>query len=146
MEAAGFTKEEGVITGVQTAASARQRTHRAHAFLLASGGVLGGGFTGDHKGRFWEVVFDLPLTAQQERGRWFHHQFFHPDGHPIFSAGVATNTRQQPVDRQERIIYKNLWAAGGVLAHSDSIRERSLEGLAVATGVAAAQAIAKQLS
>jgi glycerol-3-phosphate dehydrogenase subunit B len=146
VEAIGFTEDDGVITSVQTATSTRPRSHRAQAFLLATGGVLGGGFTSDHKGRFWEVIFKLPLTPPQERSRWFRHQFLHPDGHPIFSAGVSINAQQQPVDEQDRIVYKNLWAAGSALAHTDPIRERSLEGLAIATGVAAAQSVANHLS
>lgn len=146
MEATGFTAENGAIASIQTATSARPQTHRARAFLLATGGVLGGGFTSDHRGCFREVVFNLPLTAPQERSRWFRRQFLHPDGHPIFSAGLSINAQQQPVDGQDSIVYKNLWAAGSVLAHSDPIRERSLEGLAIATGVSAAQSITNQLS
>jgi hypothetical protein len=69
MEAVGFHAEAGVIESVESATSARPLKHRASAFLLATGGVLGGGFNSDHTGRFWETVFDLPLTVPQDRRR-----------------------------------------------------------------------------
>jgi glycerol-3-phosphate dehydrogenase subunit B len=47
------------------------------------------------------------------------------------------NTRGEPV-------FANLWVAGGLLAHADPLRERSLEGIAIATGTMAAQAVARR--
>jgi anaerobic glycerol-3-phosphate dehydrogenase len=41
--------------------------------------------------------------------------------------------------------YSNLWVAGSALAHADPIRERSREGLAVASAVSAVQAILAHL-
>jgi glycerol-3-phosphate dehydrogenase subunit B len=140
-EVVGVDASHGHIHAVQTATSARPRTRRAHAFLLATGGILGGGFQSDHTGRCWETIFNLPLTVPQARDRWFRPHFLHPAGHPIFGGGVAVNDHWQPVDGQGRSVYENLWAAGGLLAHTDPIRERSLEGLAIATGIAAAQSI-----
>jgi glycerol-3-phosphate dehydrogenase subunit B len=141
MEAIGFHAEGRQIRWVKTETSARPLKHHARNFLLATGGVLGGGFTSDHSGRFWEVIFRLPLTAPQERTRWFRPQFLDARGHPVFQSGVQVNQRFQPVDDEGAPVYDNLWAAGGALAHADSIRERSLEGMAIATGMAAAQAI-----
>ncbi len=142
MEGIGFQVEGGEIAWVETATSARPLKHRARAYLLATGGVLGGGFNSDHTGHFWEVVFGLPLTVAQDRAEWFRPRFFDPAGQPVFHGGVAVNDSLQPVDGAGRTVYRNLWAAGGLLAHGDPILERSLEGIAVATGVAAADAIA----
>ncbi|MCL4861377.1 MAG: glycerol-3-phosphate dehydrogenase subunit GlpB [Caldilineaceae bacterium] len=141
MEAIGFDQANRRITAVQTATSARPLSHRAGHVLLATGGILGGGFNSDHTGRIWETVFDLPLTAPAERSGWFHHHFLHAGGHPIFSAGAPVNNAWQPVNANGDMVYDNLWAAGGVLAHADPIRERSLEGLAIATAIAAVGAI-----
>ena len=63
MDIIGFHAEHGEIRWVETETSSRPMRHRAARFLLATGGVLGGGFTGDAGGRFTEDVFDLPLTA-----------------------------------------------------------------------------------
>jgi len=139
MEAIGFQAEGNGIRWVETATSARTIKHYAHRFLLATGGLLGGGFNSDHTGRCWETIFNLPLTITQDRNAWFHHQFLHPQGHPVFTGGVCVNPQFQPVDQNGVHCYDNLWAAGSVLAATDPIRERSLEGIAVATGIAAAQ-------
>jgi glycerol-3-phosphate dehydrogenase subunit B len=139
MEVINFQADGLQIRWVETATSARPLKHYAKNFLLATGGVLGGGFNSNHTGRFWEVVFQLPLTVPQTRDQWFRHQFLHPHGQPVFSGGVCVNPQCQPLDQNGAILYNNLWAAGGVLAYADPIRERSLEGIAVATGIAAVQ-------
>jgi glycerol-3-phosphate dehydrogenase subunit B len=144
MEVIDFQATGKRIEWVETATSARSLRHHAKNFLLATGGVLGGGFNSDAGGRFWEVVFHLPLTTPQDRRQWFRARFLDPDGQPVFQGGVAVNDRFQPVSESGDVVYENLWAAGGVLAHADPIRERSLEGLAIATGYAAAQAIVKR--
>lgn len=141
MEAIGFHAQDGVIEFVETATSARPLKHRAKAFLLATGGVLGGGFDSNPDGRFWETVFDLPLTTPQDRRRWFRPLFLDPQGHPALRGGVAVNDAFQPVDAAGNVVYANLWAAGGLLAHADPIAERSLEGVAIASAVAAVEAI-----
>jgi len=141
MEAIGFHAEGQTIRWVETATSARPLKHYAKHFLLATGGVLGGGFSSDHTGRFWETIFNLPLTVPQDRSQWLRHQFLHPQGQPVFAGGVCVNREFQPVDQNNSVLYENLWAAGGVLAHADPIRTRSLEGMAIATGIAAAQNI-----
>ncbi len=137
MEAIGFHAEGRTIQWVETATSSRPLKHRAGRFLLASGGVLGGGFNSDHSGCIWETVFNLPLTAPQDRRQWFRPHFFDTQGQPIFRSGVAVDRTFQPLDSGGQIVFDNLWAAGGVLAHADPIAERSLEGLAVTTGSAA---------
>ncbi|HEY53537.1 MAG TPA: glycerol-3-phosphate dehydrogenase subunit GlpB [Caldilineae bacterium] len=142
MEAVGFSSDGGGnIQWVETATSARPLKHRARAYLLATGGILGGGFDSDHTGRVWEVVFDLPLTVPQQRSQWFRPLFLHPDGQPVNRGGVRVNRRFQPVHPSGEPVYANLWAAGGVLAGSDPIRERSLTGIDVVTGMAAAKQI-----
>ncbi len=141
MEAIGFHAQDGVIELVETATSARPLKHRAKAFLLATGGVLGGGFDSNPSGRFWETIFDLPLTTPQDRRRWFRPLFLDPRGHPALRGGVAVNDAFQPIDVAGNVVYTNLWAAGGLLAHADPIAERSLEGVAIASAVAAVEAI-----
>ena len=63
-------------------------------------------------------------------------------GHPVFNGGVAVNGQMQPC-AAGAAIYSNLWAAGGALASVDPIQQHSLEGIAIATGVAAGQAIVR---
>lgn len=144
MEAIEFATEGEKVAWVATSTSARPLRHRARAYLLATGGFLGGGFNSDHTGRIWETVFDLPLTMPSHRQEWFRPQFLNPSGHPIFQGGVETNAAWQPVNVDGQPIYSNLWAAGNLLAHSDAIRTRSREAVAVETGGAATHSILQQ--
>ncbi|MCA9874472.1 MAG: glycerol-3-phosphate dehydrogenase subunit GlpB [Anaerolineales bacterium] len=130
----------GSIQWVESATSSRPLKLLADKFLLATGGILGGGFNSEMNGRVWETIFDLPLTVPQNRADWFQVRFISPEGHPVFSGGVTVNKAFQPT-AGEQPIYGNLWAAGNLLGHCDTIQERSMEGIAIATGVAAAQAL-----
>lgn len=141
MEVIGFSGGGKRIRWVETETSARPLRHHAGAYLLATGGILGGGFSSDAAGRFWEVVFDLPLSAPPDRSQWFRGDFLDPRGQPIFQAGVEVDDGYRPVDADGQPVYDNLWAAGGLLAHADPLRERSLEGLSIAAGRGAALAL-----
>ena len=127
---------------VESATSARPMKHRAGGYVLATGGIMGGGFNSDHEGHVWETIFDLPLTTPQARSEWFNPVFINPAGHPVFSGGVAVNEAMQPLDGDGEVVYSNLWVAGDLLAHDNPILQRSLEGTAIATGFAAAKAAA----
>ena len=131
----------GAVQWVESATSARPLKLRADKYLLATGGILGGGFNSDMHGRVWETIFNLPLTVPQDRANWFEPGFLATQGHPVFNGGVTVNQHFQPVTENGQLLYGNLWAAGNLLAQSDAILERSTEGTAIATGVAAAQAL-----
>lgn len=148
MEAIEFgTTNSSIATGtptiqwIATATSARPLRHRAQAYLLATGGFLGGGFHSNHNGHAWETVFNLPLSLPANRGQWFRPEFLNASGHSIFHSGVQVNQAWQPIDNAGQLCYGNLWAAGNLLAHADAIRTRSHEGLALVTGAAAFQAM-----
>jgi glycerol-3-phosphate dehydrogenase subunit B len=134
MEAISFGAEGERISWVETETSSRPLKHRAANFLLATGGILGGGINSDHTGRAWEVIFDLPLTIPPDRSGWFRPHFLDGGGQPVFRGGVPVNENFQPIHPDGAPVYANLWAAGGTLAGADPIRERSVEGIAVGTG------------
>lgn len=101
MEVIGSHLEEGRVAWVETATSARPLKHRATTFLLATGGVLGGGFTSDHNGRFWETIFHLPLTVPEDRSQWFRPRFLDPAGQPAFRRG-CTGGQSVPAPHSRR--------------------------------------------
>jgi glycerol-3-phosphate dehydrogenase subunit B len=144
MEAIEFkSDDQGRIQWIETETSARPLKHRARNFLLATGGILGGGINSDHTGRIWETIFDLPLTISPDRSQWFRTQFLDPAGQPVFHGGVPVDGHFQPVGVDGEPVFTNLWACGGILTGADPIRERSLEGIAISTGIAAANDIIK---
>ncbi len=124
----------------------RPLKHHATNFLLATGGILGSGFNSDADGRVWEVILDLPLTVPQDRSEWFDSRFLSPGGHPVYTGGVTVNKDFQPVTGDGTLLYKNLWAVGHMLAGADPILERSVEGIAIVSGIAAGKAIATRLT
>ena len=122
------------VTAVYTEAAVRQRAHRYDHFILATGGLLGGGISTSHDGRVRENIFDLPITAPNHRTEWFASDFMAPYGHPIYQSGIAVNDQLQPIDPNGRPIYDNLQAIGNTLSGCDTIREKSFDGVALVTG------------
>lgn len=141
MRAVAATHENGRVTAVYTEAAARQRRHRYDQFVLATGGILGGGIRANHKGEVCEAVFDLPVTAPASRLEWFKRDFLDREGHPIYRAGLTVNEHFLPVDRNRRPLYDNLFAAGTTLAHCEVIRERSFDGVGLVTGYAVGKVV-----
>lgn len=126
----------GRISTVWTEAAARRKAHRAGEFVLATGGFLGGGLRADEHGRLYETVFGLPVAAPAGPQAWFQREFLAPGGHPVYSAGVSVDSSFQPLGLDGHPGPGNLYVAGGALAGCDPLRERSLEGVALATGYA----------
>ncbi len=141
MEVINSRVEDSRVQWVETETSARPLRHRATNFLIATGGVLGGGFVGAVEGQLTEVLFGLPLSAPQNRNEWFRPEFLDPRGQPVFQAGVRVDSAFRPLDSSGNPVYENLWCAGNLLTNSDPIQERSLEGISIATGRASVQSL-----
>lgn len=134
MMACGFSSGSGTVESIHTEAPLRQKPHRGGQFILATGGILGGGIQAGYEGVLQETVLNLPIQAPTDRQEWVEREFFSTNGHPVFSCGVAVNHQFRPIDPDGKIIYGNVFCAGSLLAHSDAIRERSLEGIALVSG------------
>src|SRR5919109_1555326 len=129
------------VDGIAAQASARPTTHRARAFVLASGGIAGGGIRVDSHGKVREGVFDLALAgvpAANGRPRFLPGYF---EEQPLDRVGVPVDERLRPTDPDGRPRFENLHAAGAMLAGAVPWREASGNGLSLATGYAAAEAI-----
>lgn len=135
-----------LLTRITTEAAARQHHHYARGFLLATGGIAGGGIRTDAHGNVWETALGLPVCAPSIRSQWFAERFLNKTGHPIFCAGLATDDHLHPVDSNARVIYGNVVVAGSVLAGVDSIQERCASGVALATGWRAGTVLAEMLA
>jgi glycerol-3-phosphate dehydrogenase subunit B len=135
------TGDDGRLAAVYSEAAAREQEHRAGSFLLATGGIAGGGIATDYTGAVWETALELPLRAPTARGEWFAARFLSESGQPIYRAGVATDERLRPLDAQGRVVYQNVAVAGAALAGSDPVREGCYSGLTLATGWRAGQVL-----
>jgi glycerol-3-phosphate dehydrogenase len=134
MQVVSIEAEGSHMSTMTSEAASRCKQNRASRFILATGGLLGGGFKASYDGQVREVVADLPVFAPLGRENWLERQFFSPTGHPIFRAGLGVNSGFQPVDLSGEVIYENLYAVGGVLSEADLLRERSLDGVGLVTG------------
>ncbi len=132
-----------IIHTVWSEAAARQNPHYANTYILATGGILGGGIVVDNNGYAQEAVFGLPVVKPEYRSNWFQAEFLAPQGHPIFQTGVRTDAEFLPLDKTGGTLYSNLHVVGSALADCDPIRERSLEGIALATGFRVAELLTK---
>jgi glycerol-3-phosphate dehydrogenase subunit B len=133
-------KGTGALLGaVYSEAAAREQRHRALRWVLATGGVAGGGLRADHTGELRETALGLPVRAPASSAEWFAPRFLAEEGHPVFRAGIAVDEALRPLDAAGRVVYSNVAVAGAALAGCDPIREGCLEGLAVATGFAVGQ-------
>jgi glycerol-3-phosphate dehydrogenase subunit B len=134
MEVSTSSLNGNEVQSVQSEAAARQVVHTAQTFILATGGILGGGITIDQGSNTREPIFNLPIDVSNDISHWFQKDYLSEPGHPVFKTSIPVNQSFQPVDNHGDVIYSNLYAIGSQSANCDPIRERSLEGIALATG------------
>jgi glycerol-3-phosphate dehydrogenase subunit B len=134
----GDTSGNAVVS-VSAQAAARPLAYRGRWFVLASGGFVSGGLAMDSYGAVRETVFGLPVAGVPPRGKQFRPVYL--EEQPIARAGVDVDEAFRPVDADGRPLYENLHAAGAILSGSVPWREQSGNGVALATGYAAASAI-----
>ena len=63
----------------------------------------------------------------------------------VILAGLAVDDSMRVVDENGKAVYTNLFAAGGNLAGATRWREKSGEGIALASALAAVDAIVEEL-
>jgi glycerol-3-phosphate dehydrogenase subunit B len=139
------TREGRRVTAVSTEAAARQRTVRAGAVVLATGGIAGGGLIATSGGRLVEPVLDLPVEAPPADG-WLAMGPFPPDGHPLERAGIRTDASLRPIGGGGKVALENVVIAGSILAGMRYLEERCGDGVAIASGIRAAETLAKSLN
>jgi glycerol-3-phosphate dehydrogenase subunit B len=117
---------------IEVASAGRPASYTAEAFILATGGIGGGGIVAGPDGSLRETVFGLAVEGPESRAGWARSRFLSPDPHPIGLAGVSTNARLQPVTTSGDIV-ENAFVVGSNLPGWDPVREGSGEGVALAT-------------
>ena len=136
----------GRLRAVYTEAAAREQRHEAAGFLLATGGIAGGGLRAGRGGELVETALGLPVDAPGGRAGWFAPRFLDAGGQPIYRAGVYTDRSLRPLDGRGQVVYENVAVAGATLGGADPMREGCHEGVALATGWAAARHLIEYLA
>jgi glycerol-3-phosphate dehydrogenase subunit B len=128
------------VEAVVTQTAARRAFYRARSFVLATGGFAAGGLELDAAWTVRETVFGLPVAGVPPPGEArFLPGYF--DRHPLARAGLDVDARLRPLGPRGRTAYENLHAAGATLAGAEPWREASGNGISLASGFAAAEAI-----
>jgi glycerol-3-phosphate dehydrogenase subunit B len=139
MQAINYESKSGYIRALHTEAAARKYVHPAKTFVLATGGILGGGIISNPDGSLQETIFDLHVKSPPERRDWHQRNFFDPKGHPIFQSGIPVDDRFRPIDQSGLPYFPNLLTVGTTLAGGDFLRECSQGGVDLVSGYLAAQ-------
>ena len=112
-------------------AAGQERRHTARAFVLATGGILGGGVE-LAPGSVRESVFKLDIPVPPDVTRWSEPEIF---GSHVFSRlGVRVDGEMRPRDDAGQTCWDNVFFAGRSVGGYDFATEKSGHGVALATG------------
>ena len=136
----GARTSAGRIEALVAEAAGHTVDHYAKAFVLATGGFASGGLELGSDGEVRETVLGLPVAGVPAAGERFSPNYF--GEHPFARVGLAVDEQLRPLVDGGSAAYENVHAAGATLAGAEPWREGSGDGISVATGFAAAEAIA----
>jgi glycerol-3-phosphate dehydrogenase subunit B len=142
-EAVGPALAGDRVERVSARAAGRTVEYRARWVVLATGGVASGGIELDSRWQAREKVLGLPLAGALDPGAArFSPQYF--DEHPFNAVGVAVDERLRPVAPRAGRVCENVLVAGATLAGARPWREKSGDGISLATGHRAAEIILEE--
>jgi glycerol-3-phosphate dehydrogenase subunit B len=120
------------VTSVRARIGLREHTYGCDWVVLASGGWASGGLELDSRWRAREVALGLPVSGVPAEER-FRPGYF--EAHPMGPAGVVVDRGLRPAD------HENVLVAGATLAGAQPWREKSGDGISLATGHRAAELV-----
>jgi glycerol-3-phosphate dehydrogenase subunit B len=129
--------KDGKCEYVVTEGFDRERKFYAKEFILATGGLYGGGMTSE-MGKITEAVFKLPIAVPKVQTEWSNPKLFSNQKQIFAQYGVLVNDDLAPVDAEGRVLVSNLKVVGRSLAGYDFCFEKSGNGVAIATAYKAA--------
>ena len=138
-EAFGAEASGDRVEAILTRTGGRVVRHEARWFVLATGGVAAGGVAADARGAFRETVLGLPLRWVPADGPAFLPRYL--DEHPASRVGVAVDGEMRPLGPDGAPALDNVVAAGAVIGGAEPWREKSGEGISVATAHRAARTV-----
>lgn len=132
----GAVVEGRRCTALLSSSEGKVRSHEGKSFILATGGIMGGGILTE-PGKATESVFGLPVDAPTDPAAWSGPDIF--GSHVFARLGVRVNARLAPVSPQGDELLHNVHIAGRSLAGYDFASEKSGHGVALVTGWQAAR-------
>lgn len=138
----GFDVEDGRIASVTLNTAGRAKKVAARNIVLAAGGFESGALEVDSFGEVHETVLNLPLTGIE--GQLLHADFW-GDEQPLFLSGINVDRSMRALGEDNTPVYDNVFAIGGNQAGATRWREKSGEGIALASALRAAETILEEL-
>ena len=130
----GAEREGGRVGAVRVRVGLREERRGCDWVGLATGGFASGGLELDSRWTARETALGLPVAGVPAPGdERFSPGYF--DDHPIARAGVAVDAELRPAG------YENVLVAGATLAGAEPWREKSGDGISLATGYRAAELV-----
>lgn len=123
------------VVAIHTEGASRTLRIAGDAFVLATGGVAGGGIRADADGSLVERVLGLPVAAPVH-SRWFTDEAL--GSQPIEAAGIEVDDELRPVDGP-----RNVHVIGSALAGMRYLDERCGDGVALASAHRAARLLGR---
>jgi glycerol-3-phosphate dehydrogenase subunit B len=136
----GAEQADGRVTTLRTRVGLREERRGADWVVLATGGFASGGLELDSRWTARETALGLPVTGVPGPGEErFRAGYF--EDHPMGRAGVAVDRHLRPVDAAGERVLENVLVVGATLAGAEPWREKSGDGLSLATGHRAAELV-----
>lgn len=127
-----YKKENNKILNITIKKPGRPDYVDADAFILATGSFVSGGLF-LNKNNFKETVFNLPVYSPITE-ELFNQDFFKL-GHPIEKSGILITKNFNALESS----FNNLFIAGSIMAHSETMKYQCGHGMAISTGIEAAK-------
>lgn len=137
----GYDCDGSTITSITITSAGHPKTIAAKNFVLATGGFESGALKLDSYGKLSETVFGLPVHADEET--LLHGDYWGKE-QPLFQCGVKTDKELHPVNKNGEVIFRNLHVIGGLLPGATRWREKSGDGIALASALHSANLIVKK--
>ncbi|MDO5736214.1 MAG: glycerol-3-phosphate dehydrogenase subunit GlpB, partial [Propionibacteriaceae bacterium] len=125
------------ITSLTVGTTGRPTDYPAEHFVFAPGGFESGAIELDSYMKVSEPALGLPLWVPEGDLVVADHNA----EQPLFSVGVRVDPDMRVLNADGAVVYDNLHVAGGILAGASRWREKSGDGIALASAVRAADAI-----
>ncbi len=138
-EVVGVETDGYRVRGVWSGTANGRRFYPTAALVLATGGWAAGGLVMDSHRVVREPVLGLPVTGADDGAARFLPGYL--DHHPLATAGIAVDRWLRPVDARGAVLYDNVRVAGATLAGAEPWKEKSGDGISVATGYHAAMSV-----
>jgi glycerol-3-phosphate dehydrogenase subunit B len=130
----GAEREGSRVTALRVRVGLREERRGCDWVVLATGGFASGGLELDSRWTARETALGLPVAGVPAPGD----ERFRPgylDDHPMARAGVAVGPDLRPEG------YENVFVVGATLAGAEPWREKSGDGISLATGHRAAELV-----